>query len=54
MESLDCRSPARCATCEHFVRGACALEADVDLALAALAPRRPAPAIVVASRAALA
>ena len=51
MELLDCRSPARCASCEHFVRGACALEEGIDVALAALAPRRPAPAILVAARA---
>lgn len=37
---MDCRSPARCASCEHLVKGACALELAVA---AVLAPPRAAP-----------
>ena len=43
MDALDCKSPARCQACEHFDRGACALEADLLAALEALAPRPRAP-----------
>gem|GEM_PF-6226854 len=38
MESMSCKSPARCRSCEHFEAGVgCALEMDVDLALEAIA-----------------
>lgn len=46
-DALDCRSPARCRTCEHFVRDACALEAGLEAALVALGAA-PRPAIRVA------
>lgn len=38
MESMSCRSPSTCRSCEHFEAGVgCALELDVDLALESLA-----------------
>ena len=41
METLRCRAPANCRVCPHSDRaGACALEADVDLALEALETQR--------------
>ena len=44
MDTLTCRSPARCATCAHFdAPTGCALELDLHVALAALAtPKTPA------------
>jgi hypothetical protein len=52
MESLSCRSPRACASCPWSTReGACALEAEVDLALEALAPK---PLVIGAARRALA
>lgn len=36
METLDCRSPARCITCEHWLAHGCELERQLA---AALAPR---------------
>lgn len=33
---MDCKHPTRCRSCEHFDRGACALEAGLDAALAVL------------------
>jgi hypothetical protein len=45
MESLSCRSPANCRSCEHFGAGVgCVLEMDVDLALDALAVAARPPA----------
>jgi hypothetical protein len=38
MDALDCRSPTRCGVCEHWLGGACALEAQLALALAPRAP----------------
>lgn len=53
METLDCRSPRACATCEHALRsGACGLEAQLDLALDALAGVRPHILVTAALRAA--
>ena len=46
-DALECRSPDRCRTCEHFVRDACSLEAELEAALIALGAA-PRPAIRVA------
>lgn len=42
LETLTCKSSTRCPTCPHFAAGACALEAEIDLALAVVS-RAPAP-----------
>lgn len=52
LETLTCKSSTRCPTCPYFDAGACILEAEIDLALAAVsrAPARSSQLQLVDSR----
>jgi hypothetical protein len=41
MDTLDCRSPRRCLSCEHWLDAGCELERQLELATA------PRPALLV-------